>query len=128
MILRYRQSSRQSHLDQRLHFTRLAAAAAVAKSDLPLMLLCCIPTLVRLGFEADADMAAACDARLACTPTPGALMFDCLLGADLLGEMALASCLAVLTLKVEDGGTGRGLAPLGALTEFIRLIGELTLL
>src|SRR6201999_1422168 len=108
---------------------KLAAAAAVARSDLPLILLCPpIASRVRFGFE-DEDVMAVCETFFVCEPpTWKAPTFDPLLGGFLIGETAEVSCLPLLTFRLVAGGCGKGRAPFGALTELVRFIGGLALL
>ena len=68
------------------HFTKLAAAAAAAKSDRPPMLLCPTVSLVRLGLD-DEEVMAACEARFACDAEWSVFgMVDCRRGPRFIGR------------------------------------------
>lgn len=105
------------------HLTRLAAAAAVARSDLPLRLLGPTASLVRLGFDAD-DVIAACDARLACAvPCAAPATVDCRRAPALFGD---ESCRRLTgALRPPAGGCGSGRDPPDVVIELTLLIGEL---
>jgi hypothetical protein len=120
-------TSHEPSLD--IHLAKLAAAAAAARSGLPLAPRCPVLTLVKVDVDEEVNVAiAACDARLAVRPGCVAFILDCLRCCDsLLGELVAESgCLTAMPcLKLVAGGCGRGLAAPGAFAELTRLTGEL---
>ncbi len=107
--------------EPRRSLTRLAAAAAAAKSGFPLALL-----VAALG-RADPLIAAPFEVFFTPTPLCSPFTVECLFGAGLLGELLGTSrfLTAAPFLKLVAGGSGNGLVPTGVWTELKRLMGEL---
>lgn len=100
-----------------------AAAAAVAKSGLPLTLLCPCITFGMVKAEA---VGGRLEARFAVKDVCCPLMVECLLDTGLFGEFdGTSACLGCTPfLKPVEGNCGSGLAAAGVAIELSRFIGE----